>query len=146
MALSGKSMALTSDSELSHSYLAKEREQATIAHHHHGRRVCRNTFLLHGVGSCRLKAIKSHYLANGLVLRRHGNTWRVPSRRCPACCALHPPLHRGKCHFLPGRTPGYKRDDVQLLPCSIRRRRGNCFLRWQPTPPFATCGKISHRL
>ena len=80
MALSGKSMALTSDSELSHSYLAKEREKTTTAYHHHGRRVCRNTFLfLHGVGSCRLKAIKSHYLANGLVPRRHGNTGRVPS-------------------------------------------------------------------
>jgi len=128
MALSGQLMALTSDSELSHSYLAKEREETTTAYRHHGRTVCRNTFLfLHGVGSCRLKAIKSHYLANGLVPRRHGNTGRVPSNTLSledAQHVVHFILHYAEANaiLLPGRIPGYKRDDVQLLPCSTTRR------------------------
>jgi len=114
--------------ELNHSYLAKEREKTTTAYHHHGRTVCRNTFLfLHGVGSCHLKAIKYHYLANGLVPRRHGNTGRVPSNALSledVQHVVHFILHYAEAFaiLLPGHIPGYKRDDVQLLPCSTTRR------------------------
>ena len=77
MALTGQLMALTSD--LENGSHPAEREKSVTCYLHCGLRVCRNTFrFLHGVGSHRVKALKSHYLANGLMSRRHGNTGRVP--------------------------------------------------------------------
>jgi len=54
------------------------RELSVRDFYHCGQKVSRNTFLLHRVGSVRLKALKSHCLENGLVPRMHGSTGRVP--------------------------------------------------------------------
>ena len=90
--------------------------------------MCRKTFLfLHNVGSSRFKAIKSHYLSQGLVPRIHGNSGKAPSH------ALVLKDVEGIISFvlqyvetngilLPGRVPGYKRDDIQLLPSSTTER------------------------
>jgi len=128
MVLSGQLMALTSDPELSHSHPANERKLSVTKYYHCGQRVCRNTFLfLHGVGSARLKALKSHCLENGLVPRMHGNTGRVPHSALSLEDVQHIVqfiLHYAEVNavLLPGRIPEYKRDDVQLLPCSTTKR------------------------
>ena len=79
MALTGQLMVLTSDLENggnpAERERERERERSVTCYLHCGLRVCWSTFrFLHCVGSHRLKALKSHYLTNGLVSRRHGNT------------------------------------------------------------------------
>ena len=100
----------------------------TSSFYHQGVPVCRKTFLfLHNTGYSRFKAIKSHYLSQGLVPRIHGNAGRPPSN------ALVLKDVKGIISFvmqyvetngilLPGRVPGYKRDDIQLLPSSTTKR------------------------
>ena len=125
MALTGQLIALTSD--LENGSHPAERERSITSYLHCGLRVCRNTFrFLHGVGSHRVKALKSHYLTNGLVSRRHGNTGRVPRNALSLEDVQHVVqfiLHYSEANgiLLPGRIPGYKKDDMQLLPCSTTR-------------------------
>jgi hypothetical protein len=127
MALTGQQMALTN--ELENGSHPAERERSVTRYLHCGLRVCRNTFrFLHGVGSHRLKALKAHYLANGLESRRHGNTGRVPRNALSLEDVQHVVqfiLHYSEANgiLLPGRIPGYKKDDMQLLPCSTTRRK-----------------------
>lgn len=96
--------------------------------HHHGYRICRKTFLfLHGIGEFRLRAIKASYLSQGMVPRVHGLTGRVPSN----AFVLEDIMNivkfilqyaESNAILLPGRVPGYKRDDIQILPSSITKR------------------------
>ena len=92
---------------------------------HNGLRVCKKTFLfLHDVGNCRLKALRAQYLSEGLVPRIHGNTGRTVHN------ALVLEEVKGIITFvmqyvgilLPGRIPGYRRDDIKLLPSSCTKR------------------------
>ena len=142
MALAGQLMALTRDLE-SHSHPTGRGRNGT-RYNHHDLKVCRNTFLfLHGVGSYRLKATKSHYLANGLVSRRDGNTGRVPRNALSLEDVQHVVqfiLHYAEANaiLLPGRIPAYKKDDMQLLPCSTTRR--NVWLVYQ-----AATRELSHK-
>ena len=71
-------------------------------------------------------ALKASFLATGLTIRIHGNTKRLPKH------ALK--LHEVKnlvtflnnfaenAILLPGRIPGYKRDDLQLLPSNTTKK------------------------
>ena len=95
---------------------------------HQGLRVCKKTFLfLHSIGASRFKALKAQYVSEGLVPRVHGHTGRT----APNALVLEDV--RGIISFvlqyvesngilLPGRIPGYKRDDIQLLPSSTTKR------------------------
>ena len=77
-------------------------------------------------GMDRFKNIKKSYLATGLTTRVHKNTNRQPHnslgfealqniiRFLTSYADLHAIL-------LPGRIPGYKRDDLQLLPSSTTK-------------------------
>ena len=48
---------------------------------HNGYSVCMVTFgFLHGVGKSRLKAVKKHYVENGMEQRIHKTTKRLPSK------------------------------------------------------------------
>ena len=59
-----------------HQNLAKHR-RITMGYMHHGRDVCRKTFLfLHGIGKDRLQNVKDHYKEEGLQTRIHKNTKR----------------------------------------------------------------------
>ena len=70
----------------------------------------------------------AHLLQNGLTSRVHGNTRRLPAHALSLgdrqqmmqfvsnCAETHAIL-------LPGRVPGYKRDDVQFVPASTTKRQ-----------------------
>ena len=54
-----------------------KRRRITMGYKHHGKDVCRKTFLfLHGIGKDRLQNVKDHYKEEGLQTRIHKNTKR----------------------------------------------------------------------
>ena len=133
MAIMGQVMAFTFCSQVPqnstrHRHQPKQRERHSAIFYHNGLRVCKTTFLfLHDIGDFRLRAIRAHYLSEGLVPRIHGHTGRT----APNALVLEDV--RGIITFilqyvesngilLPGRIPGYKRDDIKLLPSSTTKR------------------------
>ena len=129
----GQVMALTCSgsntfNSSKHRHSPKEREKFTMLFHHHGYHICSKTFLfLHGIGKYRLRAIKDSYLSQGMVPRIQGRTGRVP----PNAFILEDiqdivkfilQYAESNAVLLPGRVPGYKRDDIQILPSSITKK------------------------
>ena len=95
---------------------------------HGGRRVCRKMFLfLHAISKKRLENLQESFKENGLAPRQHGNTHRLPANTIS-----FPDKQRvveflltyaeANAILLPGRIPGYKCTDVQLLPSSTTKR------------------------
>ena len=113
---------------------------------HQGHRVCQQTFLfLHTIGIKRFKNIKASYLQNGPAARVHGNKGRKPKKTLAlqevkdvvqfilnyAGITKHsriirrslPCIHtEANAMVLPGRIPGYKSADIQLLPSNTTKR------------------------
>ena len=132
MAVMGQVMAFTFCNQLQNTtqyrHRPKQRERNTSMFYHNGVRVCKNTFLfLHDIGNFRLKAIRAHYLSEGLVPHIHGHTGRT----APNALVLGDikglitfVMHYFESNgiLLPGRIPGYKRDDIKLLPSSCTKR------------------------
>ena len=91
-----------------------------------GHHLCITTFcFLHNIGISKLNAIKSSWLTNGLRPRTHVH--RPPHNVTSLSDVQH--VVRFIHHYaednailLPGRIPGYKRDDMQLLPSSVTKR------------------------
>ena len=105
-----------------------ERQKSTTLFHHHGHCICRTTFLLlHNMGESRFKTLKARYLSEGLVPRVHGHTGRIPPNSL-----VHEDVEQiisfvtqyceTNAIILPGRVPGYKRDDIQILPSTTTKR------------------------
>ena len=95
--------------------------------HHHGYCICRKTSLPHSIGEFRLRAIKASYLSEGMVPRVHSHTGRVPSHALVMediqnIVKFILQYAESNAILLPGRVPGYKRDDIQILPSSITKR------------------------
>ena len=111
-----------------HRHQIKMREKNTTTYHHQGVKVCRKTFLfLHNIGEFRLKAIKAQYLAEGLVPRIHGHSGRIAPNalvleHVQSIVTFVMQYAETNGILLPGRIPGYKRDDIQLLPSSTTKR------------------------
>ena len=90
--------------------------------------MCLKTFcFLHAVGESRLKAVRKHYLENGMEGRVHKNTKRLP----PKALSWEDTITFTKfmenytethAILLPGRIPGYKRDDLKLLPSNLTKK------------------------
>lgn len=126
MVLLGSVMSTVLESSHSvedHSHRSAKRRRICSNYMHNGFNVCKNTFsFLHGIGvNHRLQAIKNHYMENGLETRVHQNTKRLPAKTltCDDIACIIQFLHNyAEEHaiLLPGRIPGYKRDDVKLLP------------------------------
>ena len=58
----------------------KQRERTRMVFFYHGRRICKETFsFLHSVSRTRFCSLLKHYKTNGLTLRVHGNSKRLPS-------------------------------------------------------------------
>ena len=132
MAVMGQVMAFTFCNQLQNTtqyrHRPKQRERNTSMFYHNGVRVCKNTFLfLHDIGNFRLKAIRAHYLSEGLVPRIHDHTGRTAPNALVLgdikgliTFVMHYVESNGI--LLPGRIPGYKRDDIKLLPSSCTKR------------------------
>ena len=103
--------------------------QAASAFYHNGLRVCKRTFLfLHDIRDFRLKAIRAQYVSEGLVPRVHGHTGRVAPNalvldEVKGIITFVMQYVETNAILLPGRIPGYKRDDIKLLPssCSLQQ-------------------------
>lgn len=112
---------------------------------HHAVQVCKATFLqlvsivlyflilytdniiLYCPGKHRFQALKAHYLSCGLTTRQHGNTNRLPHNtisftETKAVVRYLKAYAEDNAILLPGRIPGYKRDDLQLLPSSTTKK------------------------
>ena len=102
----------------------KRRRLTTMMYMHEGHEVCKKTFcFLYGIGKDRLRSVKEHYLANGLETRVHGNTKCLPhNHNSPETISNMVKFLQNYAEenaiLLPGRIPGYKRDDIKLLPSS----------------------------
>ena len=104
---------------------AKKRKQVTMKYRHHGLDVCKKTFLfLHSIEKDRLTYVKQHYLKNGLQERVHKNTKWAPKHAAPYSTKQHVVkfFAEENALLLPGRIPGYKRDDIKLLPSSRSKK------------------------
>ena len=94
----------------------------------HGHQVCQVTYrFLLDIGKHRLKAIKAHFLSNGLTPRIHGNTGKLPHNVTSYASIRYivqfiTNFAEQHAILLPGRIPGYKRDDFKLLPSSITKK------------------------
>ena len=120
---------------------------------------CRNNFLfLHTIGEFRLKALKAHYLSQGLVPHTHGHCGRIAPNALvleDIKCIITFIMHCTEVGILlPGRIPGYKLDNIQLLPSSTTKRAvwkvyqdsslyGRCTKTVQPHPLPELCPILS---
>ena len=92
-----------------------------------GHRVCIDTFcFLHCMSQKRFKCIKSSWMENGLRPRTTSrrtphNTTRLSDVEDVVRFIFH--FAEDNAILLPGRIPGYKRDDLQLLPSSTTKRQ-----------------------
>lgn len=78
----------------------------------------------------RFKNVKTSFVANGLAVREHKNAQRLPHNTLSYECKIHVVTYlqnyaEENAILLPGRIPGYKRDDIQLLPSSTTKKVNN---------------------
>ena len=155
MVIMGQIMATTSSSDLTRHSLThckkENRQRSYTSFYHQGLRVCRKTFIfLHGISEWRFKALKSSVRRDGLAPRVHGNTKRAPSNALSFNDIQHVVtfiVNYAEDHaiLLPGRIPGYRRSDLQLLPTSTTRHSVwkayyNATATSPPTPhPYVHC-------
>ena len=132
MALLGQLSAFTFASEQTrrmteYRHPSQSRQHSYTTFTHRGLKVCRKTFLfLHSISEKRFKNLKTSLLHNGLSPRMHGNTKRLPAntiRFTDAQRVVQFVQTYAEAHaiLLPGRIPGYKRFDLQLLPSSTMK-------------------------
>ena len=92
------------------------------------RQLCLKTFLfLHDISTKKYKALKKHYHENGIAIRQHGNEGRLPTNTLARddidkLLTFLDNYSEENAILLPGRIPGYKRDDWKLLPSSTTKR------------------------
>ena len=129
MVVMGQLRALCQSDSLTQKTKAKNtaRQCTNTQYRYGGHRVCQMTFLfLHAMSVTRFDAIKRSWLQGGLTprLRRAvlpHNTTRLSDIRSVVRFILH--YSEERTILLPGRIPGYKRDDMQLLPSSTTKRQ-----------------------
>ncbi|XP_065901333.1 uncharacterized protein [Dysidea avara] len=108
---------------------AKRRQRNYSDYMHNRVPVCSVTFgFLYGIGpKTRLQSIRSHYLECGMTPRVHGNTKCLPHNAMPfdvinAAVKFLQNYAEQHAILLPGRIPGYKRDNMKLLPSSSSKK------------------------
>lgn len=105
-----------------------ERKKAYTTYRHQGQPICLDMFLVfHGVSKNKFRHIAQSLHVHGIQPRIHGNTKRLPKNTLSMASVQHTLLfllNYSEQHgvLLPGRVPGYSRDDVRLLPSSSSRR------------------------
>ena len=104
----------------------QEAYRTHIDYFFHGHKVCKNLFLfVHSVGSKQHKNLVSHFVQNGLTLRTHGNTKRLPANTVPFSVTEGVVEFISTMHALPlpGRMPGQFSDEKVLLFSSDMSKR-----------------------
>ena len=105
-----------------------KRKRTFLSFQHNGYQVCQVTYrFLFGIGKHRLKAIKAHYLSHGMTVRAHGNAGKLPHNVTSYASIRYivqfiTNFAEQHAILLPGQIPGYKRDDLKLLPSSITKK------------------------
>ena len=130
LVLVGAVMSVLNTNEITHDKTHKFKGRQRIYSHYlfGGQRVCRHTFqFLLDVGKDRLQAIKASYMENGLTTRIHGNTKRLPHNvtsyeAIQKIVTFVTNFAEEQAILLPGRIPGYKKDDFKLLPSSTTKK------------------------
>lgn len=124
LVIMGELRALTLKRE--HTWRATERVRTVSKFQFGGQPVCIKTFcFLHAVSRWKFNAIKSSWLQNGLRPRqRKKSSPHNVTRLSDIRLLMRFLLQYAEDHaiLLPGRVPGYKRDDIQLLPSSTTKR------------------------
>ena len=122
------SLVNTNDKTFDKNHKSKTRQRIHSHYLFGGQHICRYTFqFLLGVGKDRLHAIKASYMENGLTIRIHGNTKRLPHNvttfeQIQNIVRFISNFAEEQAILLPGRIPGYKRDDIKLLPSSTSKK------------------------
>ena len=86
--------------------------------------ICKEMFLnLYGISKSRFQRLLDHYQNHGIFLWTHGNSKRLPHNRLPQ--AVSEDVKNFLSNYvdenavlLPGRIPGFKNEDIQLLSSS----------------------------
>ena len=105
-----------------------KRQKMVTTYMHHGHHLCKSTYnFLHGIGNHQAKAVKQSYLQNGLAVRTHGNTRRIPHnalsfQQISNIVTFIQNYAEQHAILLPGRIPAFKRDDLKLLPSSDSKK------------------------
>jgi len=95
---------------------------------HKGYTICRKTFtFLHDISHHKVQAIKTHFSENGLAVRVHGNSQNSPHNaltyeRILNLLRFIQNYTEQNAILLPGRIPGFKRDDIKVLPTSDTKK------------------------
>ena len=82
-----------------------------------------NVHPLYGLSYSRLRRLKEHYEQHGIYPRTHGNSKKLPSNMLPQIVTenvnfLLTNYIEENAIVLPGRIPGFKRDNVKVLSSS----------------------------
>ena len=86
--------------------------------------ICKEMFLnLYGISRSRFQRLVEHYQSHGISLRIHGNNKRLPHNTLPLAVAEDVKNFLSNyadenAVLLPGRIPGFKNEDIQLLSAS----------------------------
>ena len=108
--------------------MAHERKRCYTNYHHQGKPVCQDMFrVVNATGSKHLRNLSSWLTDSGISPWVHGNTKRLPKHALKLRDVEYIVrflLSYAEQHtlLLPGRVPGYARDDIQLLPSCMSRR------------------------
>ena len=109
----------------------EKRKRAHTTYMHNGTPVCQVTFgFIFGIGrKHKITNIRNHYLENGIATRVHKNSLLRPHNALSFDETTHlvkflENYAEQHAILLPGRIPGYKRDDIKLLPSSTSKMVG----------------------
>ncbi|KAK7449351.1 hypothetical protein BaRGS_00040036, partial [Batillaria attramentaria] len=107
-----------------------ERKKSRSTYTFNGKFVCQPTFLkLLGISANKLRALQDHFKENGLEPRklkaggRKNNTKSLSPAEIERIVQYIKQYAEDHAVHLPGRVPGFKRDDIQLLPSSTPKNK-----------------------
>ena len=120
---------LDRDSIVDGRYKSAKQRKVSSCHMHHGFTVCKSTYaFLYNIGTThRLENIKKHYLEHGMDTRVHKSSHQLPPRALSfaqksSVVKFIENYAEQNAILLPGRIPGYKRDDLKLLPSNTSKK------------------------
>ena len=136
---------------LHHRHFPQLRKLTSMVFYHRGKHICRKTYLfLHNIGTKRYKNLKISVQEDGVLPRKHGNHRRVPHHafrleETQAVVTFIMNYTEENGIHLPGRIPGFKKTDIQLLPChttkkAVWRQYCQAVAALSPTQPARQAG------